>query len=38
VGTEDIGFTTKAKAKDFETLEIFQGEGRSVSSRENRGR
>jgi hypothetical protein len=37
VGTEDIGFTTKEKAKAFETLEIFQGEGRSVSSRENSG-
>jgi hypothetical protein len=38
VGIQDIGFTTKVKAEDFETLEIFQGEGRSVSSGEHSGR
>jgi hypothetical protein len=35
VEIEDTGFTTKTKAKAFETLEIFEGEGRSMSSREN---
>jgi hypothetical protein len=34
VGVEDIGFAAKMKAKAFLEQEIFQGEGRSVSSRE----
>jgi hypothetical protein len=37
VGIEDTGFKTKAKVEAFETLEIFQGEGRSVSSGEHSG-
>jgi hypothetical protein len=32
VGAKDTGFAAKAKAEAFETLEIFQGEGRSASS------
>jgi hypothetical protein len=37
VGTEDTGFTKKEKDEAFETLEIFQGEGRSVSPGEHSG-